>query len=41
MTVYRDKTKKDIVVKMTRNEYDDGIVRWSVLLGDTTAAVTE
>lgn len=40
MTVYKDKTKKDIVVKMQRKDYD-GIVRWSVLLGDTTAAVTE
>lgn len=40
ITVYKDKTKKDIVVKMQRKDYD-GIVRWSVLLGDTTAAVTE
>lgn len=40
MTIYKDKTKKDIVVKMQRKDYD-GVIRWSVLLGDTTAAVTE
>jgi hypothetical protein len=40
MVIYKDKTKKNIVVRMQKKNYG-GIVRWDVLLGDTTAAVTE
>ena len=40
MVIYKDKTKKNIVVRMQKKSYG-GIVRWDVLLGDTTAAVTE
>ena len=40
MTVYKDTTTKNMVVRMHRKDYE-GIVRWSVLLGDTTVAVTQ
>lgn len=40
MVIYKDKTKKNIVVRMQKKNYG-GIDRWNVLLGDTTAAVTE
>ena len=40
MVIYKDTTKKNIVVRMQKKNYG-GIVRWDVLLGDTTAAVTE
>ena len=40
MVVYRDRTSKNIVVKMTKKNYA-GIERWEVLLGDTTVKVTE
>lgn len=40
IVIYKDRTKKNIVVRMQKKNYG-GIVRWDVLLGDTTAAVTE
>ena len=40
VVIYKDRTKKNIVVRMQKKNYG-GIVRWDVLLGDTTAAVTE
>ena len=40
MIVYKDTTKKNIIVRMSRKNYG-GFERWDVLLGDTTAAVTE
>ena len=40
MVVYKDRTKKNIVVRMQRKNYG-GVERWEVLLGDTTVSVTE
>lgn len=40
MVIYKDRTKKNIVVRMQRKNYG-GVERWEILLGDTTVSVTE